>query len=789
METYFKTAWRNLQGNKTYSLINITGLAVSLAACILLLLWVQDELSYDQFHVKADRIYKASAAFRKGDKQDIWTTPAALATHGKQQVPEIEDACRVTDFRSISKLQYGNKKFFDLHCGLADHSFFSMFSFDLLEGNKKNPFPDNLSVVLSESTARKFFGNEDPIGKTIRGNEKEHFHVTGIMKDIPDHSSIKYDLIIPFTILERNYDGKDYWKSLDENWGNYNYDTYFLLKENASPVTAAKKLTLMHQKAQAGDDFTKNLSYLLQPLKTVHLYSADGKDQDMATVRIFFIIAMVILLIACINYVNLITARAIKRGKEISLRKIAGANRLQLFLQFMAESLLIFLISIILATVLIYITIPLYNDIAGKQIRFSLFNPQVWATYSFTLIATLVLAGIYPAITLTNFRPIEALKGKISGFGKNTTLRKVLVIIQFTFSLILIISTFIIGKQLKYIREKKLGFDKENIISVNMNAIRDHYDAAKAELLGQPGVTAITSSGDDIMNSYSSSADTEWDGKSQEQETFMIAQNPVEQNFLQVMNMPLVAGSGFSGTPADSTHVIMNETAIREMKIKDPVGKRFKFHDVERTIVGVVKDFHFQNLHNPIKPFILFYNPEWRNYMYIKTNAGNTVQAIAALEKIWKRYNGDIPFKYKFLDDTFYEMYRADIRIGMLFNSFAIITILISCLGLFGLITYTAESKVKEIGIRKTLGAGIADIVGLLSKDFLVLIMISCTVSFPLAWLGLNKLLQNYAYRTALSWWVFALAGLATLLIALLTISFKAVKAALANPVKSLRTE
>lgn len=788
MNTYFRTAWRNLLANKTYSLINIIGLSVSLAACILLLLWVQDELSFDGFHKKADRIYKASAMFSKEGKTDIWTTPAPLATKGKQEVPEIADACRVTGLWEINKLQYKDKKYFDLQCGLADRSFFTMFSFTLLEGNAKNPFPDNQSVVISESTAKKFFGEENPIGKIIQGNDRERFQVTGIMKDIPANSSIRFDLIVPFTILEREYDGKGYWKSLDENWGNYNYDTYFLLKENTNAAAAAKKLTSLHQKAQPGN-FTRNLNYVLQPLEKVHLYSADGKDQDMATVRIFFIIAMVILLIACINYVNLITARAIRRAKEISLRKIVGAGKGQLFLQFMSESLLLFLISMVTATILIFLIMPLYNSIAGKHMTFVLFSAEVWLTYLFTLVATLILAGIYPAVTLTAFKPIEALRGRLSGFGKNVTIRKGLVVLQFTLSVILIISTFVIGRQLKYIREKNLGFDKENIIMVNLHEIGNHYDAAKSELLSRPEIVDITSSGEDIMNSYSSTGDAEWDGKTAAHETFMINQNPVERNFLKVMNLKLVAGSGFTGTPADSSNFILNETAVKAMGISDPVGKRFKFHDQNGTIAGVVKDFHFQNLHNTIKPVILYYNPTWKNIMYIKTSTRNTSKAISALKKVWTQYNGDLPFKYKFLDDTFNEMYRADIRIGMLFNSFAIITILISCLGLFGLITFTAESRVKEIGIRKTLGAGISHIVGMLSKDFLILVLISCAISFPAAWWALNKLLQQYAYRTALSWEIFAIAGVLTLLIAMLTISFKAVKAALANPVKSLRTE
>lgn len=788
MKTYFKTAWRSLIANKTYALINIGGLAVSLAACILLLLWAQDELSFDRFHKNANDIYKAAATFRNNDKTEVWRTSAPLAVRGKQTIPEIADACRVSPFWSANKLSYKEKKFFGMRCGLADPSFFSIFSFPLSDGNKDKPFPDRQSVILSKTTARKFFGDEAPLGKTIRMNENDIFRVTGVMKDMPDNSSISFDLVFPFSLLEKNYDGTGYWKHLDEDWGNYSYDTYFLIRDRANVPAAEKKLTVLHQKSQEGD-FTKSLRYVLQPLTGIHLYSADGGDSDMTTVKIFLLIAVIILVIACINYVNLVTARAVKRAKEISLRKINGAGTGQLFLQFMVESLVLILLALAISTVLIYITLPLYNEIAGKHLRLNLFSGQVLLTYLFSLLATLGLAGIYPALSLIRFSPVNVLRGKTTAIGKNVTVRKILVIVQFTFSVILVVTTIVLSKQLRYVREKNLGFDKENILAFQLYNMTSHFDAIRAELLKEPGVTGVTWADDDIMNSYSSTSDVEWDGKLPSQSSFMINQDAVDRNFLKVMSIKLKEGSGFTGTPADSIHFILNEAAIKEMGIKNPLGKRLKFHDKEGTITGVVADFHFQNLHNRIRPIMLFYDPQRMAGMYVKTTGRNASRTISVLSKMWKQYNGDLPFEYKFLDERFDEMYRTDIRLGMLFNTFAVIAILISCLGLFGLVTYTAESKVKEIGIRKTLGAGIADIVEMLSKDFLVLVLISFAISFPLAWLGLSKLLQFYAYHTDLNAWPFIAAAATTVFIAMLTISFKALRAAMANPVKSLRTE
>jgi putative ABC transport system permease protein len=787
-KNFFKIAWRNLWKSKTYSIINIVGLATSLAACILLVLWVQDEMSFDGFNKKKNDIYRLTASFNQGGKENFWgTTPGPIATFGKKELPEVSNACRVTDNWRVSLFRYNNRKFESDRWGLADASFFSIFDFPLIKGDPAKPFTDDLSIVIAESTAKKIFGNTDAVGKVVEGDDKNLYHVTGVMKDMPANSSTRYNVIFNFDFAKRYYSGNDYWKSLDEDWGNYSYTTFFLLKPGANAEAAAKKLTDIHRHNQEGD-FTKSLNYLLQPLSKVHLYTADGKEDGMMIVRVFFIVAIVVLLIACINYVNLVTARATKRAKEISLRKIIGADKIALFWQFLSESLLLFFIAMLVATLMIYLVMPLYNDISGKKVVFNPFNINIVIVYGATLLTTLILAGIYPAITLSSFRPLEAMKGKLSGLGSKGTFRKVLVVVQFGFSIILIVSTIIIGNQLKYIRQKNLGYDKENVFTTGLRDINSHYETVKAELTQQPGISAVTAAGADIMNSWSSTGDAEWDGKPAG-ETFIINQLSVDRNFIKALGIQLIAGTGFTGTAADSTNYILNETAVKAMGLKDPVGKSFVFHDRKGMITGVTKDFHFQNLHKKIEPMILYYGTDWRQVLYIKTTAKDASKAVAAMEKIWKRYNPDYAFEYKFLDNAFENNYRTDIRVGKLFNCFALIAILISCLGLFGLVTYTAETKVKEIGVRKVLGASVGSIVNMLSKDFLKLIIVAAAIAFPLAWWALNKMMEQYSYRAPMHWWIFALAGGITLLIALFTIGFQAIKAAMANPVKSMRTE
>src|SRR5258706_4242585 len=688
LKNYFKTALRSLRNNKMYSFINITGLAVGLAVSILLLLWAKDELSFDRFNVNAANIYKLAPKFNNGN---VWgSTPAPSAIYAKKDVPEVEDACRITDNWSASVFEYNGKKLREWHNCFADASFFTMFTYPLVKGNLQQPFADAHSIIISETTAKTFFGHEEALGKVLKADDKKLYTVTGVMKDMPENSSIKYNIVFNFQQLEQEYDTTRYFRTLNSNWDQYNYFTYVLLKPNTNPAAAGDKLGAIHRRSY-DIPANKNLTYVLYPLTKIHLYNVDGKEQGMMVVRVFFIVAVIVLLIACINYVNLVTARAMKRSKEISMRKIIGAGKVELFMQFLSESLLTFLTALVLATGIIFLVMPLYNDISGKNIVFKPWSPDVLAVYGLTMLATLLLAGIYPAITLSSFKPLEAMKGKLSGIGSKGSFRKVLVVVQFSFSIMLITSTIIIGKQLKYIREKNLGYNKENVFSFWMHNMNDHYDAAQAELLQQPGILGVTESGVDIINSSSGSSDIDWDGKRTDQQSFTITQMPVEKNFLQVMKIQLKEGKGFTGSPADSANFILNETAVKAAGIQDPViGKRLTFQGTKGIIVGVVKDFHFQDMHQKISPLLIQYNKNWRGKMYVKTTAKDAPRALTAAEKVYKEYNADRTFDYSFLDSQFADLYKTDTHVGQLFNCFAIITILISCLRLFVLVTFTA---------------------------------------------------------------------------------------------------
>ncbi|MES1216387.1 MAG: FtsX-like permease family protein, partial [Bacteroidota bacterium] len=505
-------------------------------------------------------------------------------------------------------------------------------------------------------------------------------------------------------------------------------------------------------------------------------------------VRMFIIIAIVILAIACINYVNLSTARSMLRAKEVSLRKIVGAAKAQLFLQFILETALLFVFAAILSIFIAYALVPVFNRVSGKEISVNFSDYHIWQVIGFTILGALIVSSIYPALLLSSFEPLKAMKGKISARISDAMFRKVLVIVQFTFSIVLITGTIIISRQLSYIHSKQLGYDKQNVLSINMIHMSKHLDAVKSDLLKTPGVTGITWSSSNIIHIGGQTGDNYWDGK-EKGETLMLSPMSIDKDFLSFFKMELVSGEGFKGTIADSTHFILNETAVKAARIKDPIGKKFKLWQTEGTIIGVVKDFHFASMRELIKPSIFYYQPTNYGKIYLKTTTQDAQKAIAAAELEWKKYNPEYPFSYSFLDEAFDNLYKSEQRTGLLFNIFAAIAIFISSLGLFGLAAYTAQVRTREIGVRKVLGATVPGIIKLLAADFIRLVFISIVIAVPVSWFVMNKWLQDFAYKIDIGWVVFLLSGLVAILIALFTISFQSVKAALANPVKSLRTE
>lgn len=788
IKNYFKIAWRNLVKNKFYSVINIAGLTVGLAIGMLILLWVQDELSFDAYHSKAKNIYRVNSYLGSGSTKRIWdNTQGPIATYALKDIPGVKNAVRITPGDN-SVFTYGDKLLKEDNTAYTDPSFFKMFDFKLLKGDIKNPFPSDQSVILTESTAKRYFGDENPVGKVLQQDHKDNYTVSGVIADFPDNSSINYDMLFPMNLIAKQYSGKDFWKSLDSDWGNFGYITYLEIQPGTPIKPIGEKLIRTQVKNAPWIKVSlKDDAYQLQPFSTIHLYQADGSASGAQTVNIFLMVAILILLIACINYVNLSTARSMLRAKEVSIRKIVGARKKQLFAQFIIETILFFGIALLLAFVLIDVLMPYYNQISGKHMHFNLLNTAMWKVVLITVAGTLMASAVYPALLLSSFEPLKALKGKLSlGIG-NVTFRRILVTTQFVFSVTLIIVTLVIGKQLKYVQEKDPGYDRSQVFSFRVGAMQKNLHMVKAELQNQPGVEAVTSSDNTLVDNRHTTGGLDWDGK--DPNTGVIIHHMgIDEKFIPAMKIKLLAGNNFTGVKTDSTHFILNETAVKLTGIKNPIGKRLKYQETEGTIIGVVKDFNTASLKERIEPTVIYYEPKgWM--LYVKTTGKNASKAITASAKLWNQYNPGFPFEYSFMDEQYNNLYKTDQRTGILFNLFSAIAILISCLGLFGLATYTAQIMTKEIGIRKVLGASVSSIIALVSKDFLKLVIIAIIIGSPIAWWGMNKWLQTFVYRIDINWLIFLIAGLLAIAIALATISFQSIKAALANPVNSLRSE
>lgn len=783
-KNYFKTAWRNLLKNKFYSLINIAGLTLGLVVGILILLWVQDERSFDSFHRKTADIYRMELFGGTGASKQIWTTTVGpMGPLAKKELPEVTGQVRLTNNFYFSLYKYQNKVFADENAYFADPGFFQMFDFPLVEGNPAEPFTDDHSVVITKKTARKFFGDQDPMGRVISTDSKDNFTVTGVIDDFPLNSSMQYDMLMPMALMAKKQlaVGDD----INHDFNNYEFITFLQLRPGTSLKKLSAELFKIHIRNKSDDT---DADYLLQPLAKMHLYNADGTDAGMQTINIFTIIALLILVIACINYVNLSTARAMLRSREVSMRKIVGAAKIQLFLQFIVETTLLFLLSAGLAIFLIWMAMPLFNQVAGKQLVFHLSDIHMWTVILCTILSTLVASSIYPAMLLSSFDPLKALKSKLSISRGDANFRRILVVTQFTSSVILIAGTFVVYRQLNYIRSKDLGYDKTHVLTFGMRGIRNNYESVKGALLQHSGVQGVTAGSSEIIDLNMISGDNDWDGKAANQ-TFILHPMWVDKDFLSFFKMKLVEGTGFTGTAADSGHFILNEAAIKEIGMKDPIGKRFTLWKFKGTIAGVVKDFHFASMKQKIGPAIFLSNPGFLNNIYIRTNGADLAGVIREAGTLFKQYNPDYPFSYTFLDDDFNRLYQSETREASLFFYFAGIAIIISCLGLFALAAYTTQNRFREIGIRKVLGASVPGIVRLLATDFLRLVLIAIVIALPIAWYAMNQWLGGFAYRTDIGWLVFVASGLITVSIAFLTISFQAVKAALTNPVKSLKSE
>lgn len=815
IKNYFKIAVRNLVKNKVFSFINVFGLSTGLACCMLIGLYIHHEFSYDVQHKNGYDLYQLGTIFIKDGKEDrTANTPAPMARRMQEEFPEIEKATRLMRMFSDDKtlLQYSKpgeekKSFYEGGGYLADSTFFELFTYKFKEGSPAAALYQPRTVVLSEEIANKLFGNETALNKVIRisssTNGDNDFKVTGVFKPsvTPSHIDARFFMSIKGGTIE------NYIRDVTSLATNNMFYTYFKLKPGASSQKLEAKFPAFIDKHASTD--LKAMGFykkqFLTQVKDVHLYADTSSNVtaggSLTYLYILGSIALFTLLIACINFMNLSTARSAKRSSEVGVRKVLGAERTSLIKQFLGESVLLSVLAFLVAICITALMVPSFAKISGKEILFSLQEHSVLILFFFLLsVLTGILAGSYPAFYLSSFQPVKVLKGKISNTLAAVSLRKALVIFQFVVSVVLIIASVVINRQMKYMQEKDLGFvkDQQIVIPLRSNTAKDIYASLRNELSQNPGISGVGASFyyPGIFNPSDMPIYKEGETMNDSKRVFM---NYVDEGFLQTLGFQPVAGRLFSKNfPADTNfRMVLNQEAIRQLAFEKPndiahknvqidwQGQNYKFE-----VVGIVKDFHFRDLHSAIEPYGFQMVSDGRyNYMIAHAKSGDMKTIIRSVEKSWQKLNPNEPFEYSFLDENFQKNYEADERLSAIVKYFTILAILISCLGLFGLATFSAEQRTKEIGVRKVLGASVGNIVGLLSKEFLKLVFLAVIIGSPIAWWVMNTWLRDFAYPTSIGWTVFAVTAAIALLIALLTISFQAIKAAIANPVKSLRTE
>ena len=788
-----KIAWRNLVRQKLYSLINLSGLALGLAASVLILLWVQNELSFDSYHRKADTTYRVTNTLNVSEEPWVWAnSPLVLGDLAQRQIPGVE---RITRFKKPWQpvnFRVHNDIFSEENSAFVDSTWFTCFDYEFLAGDATHALDEPGSVILTENKARTWFGDpQTAVGKTIQ-MDTTLLTVRAVVRNNRPNSSFRYDVLVPIAASFRSAaDRKN-----DLEWNNFNYQVFLQLKPGTSTAKVGQQLTQFYRTYKQDSTLTASLL----PLTAIHFDTIFQNDElpkgSRSTVWMLGLVGLVILIIASINYVNLSTALASQRAKEVGVKKIIGAGRGALFGQFLTESTLLTVMALGVALLLIWLSLPLFNDFTENQFTLTLGNGTLWLLMLGSVAVTVLLSGVYPAALLSSLLPVNVLKGGNVLSLSNARFRQGLVIAQFVASIVLIISTLIIFQQLRFIQSKDPGYQREHVFymqlpfSKNMSGVRA-IDVMKRQLHELSGVAGVTSANQPIVNNMSShSGSLKWASKPDDF-TPAVAQFSVEPEFRSVFDLKLKEGRWFRrDSRLDTANVILNEAAVKSLGLKSPVvGQWFEFQSRRGQIIGVTKDFNFKSLHEKIDPMVLFNASGWHSYVFTKVNPGAMERVLTDTERIWEVRYPDKPFKYTFLDDSFAQLYQTERKAGQLFNVFATIAIFISCLGLFGLATFTAEQRTKEIGVRKVLGASIGSIVSLLSKDFIKLVIIAIVIASPIAWYVMHHWLQAFAYKIEISWWIFAGTGAVAVVIALLTISFQSIRAALMNPVKSLRSE
>lgn len=792
IKNYLRSAFRNLWRHRAFSFINIMGLTVGMTACFLIFLYVRFELSYESMHPKADRIYRLVADIKTPTEVinasgPSWAAPPNIA----DEFPEVEAFVRLTGDNLL--VRKGEIKFQEEKTAYADSALFHVFGFTMLKGDPRTALVEPYSIVLTESTAKKYFGKENPIGQTLLvTGEGVPATVTGVLKDIPESTRLNADLFLSMTTLSKKLN-----PDLDKQWGSYGSDCYLLLKPGTDPTTLQKKFPGFLEKRNGKEmkAWQMFVTLLLEPLPDIYLYSTrdESKTGNIHNVYIFSVIAIFILLIACINFVNLTTARSTERAREVGIRKVVGALKMQLTRQFIGESIIICMIALVFTLILSALLLPQFNHLAGKTI-----HPGIFSNGNYLLILVLaaigigILAGLYPALVLSSFKPITVLKGRFATGTKGIFLRKGLVVSQFTISIALIIATLVVYNQMKYMRSQDLGFNKDQMIVIKSQG-DPKQTAFKETLRGLAGVKAVSLSSS-VPGVGWNSAYSQIENKNGDFQIANLNVFFVDFNYIDQYKIKILAGRAFSENFMTDTiqSMVVNEAAIKMFGYTSPeqaIGRRFKQWGREGKIIGVMKNFHYTSLHQDIKPLTMRIEPNNYDHISVKVSTGNLPATLAAIENKWKTLIPNRPFSYTFLDENFDKQYRGEERFGRLFMNFAILAVLISCLGLLGLASYSTMQRTKEIGVRKVMGASVGNIINLLSKDFLKLVAISFIIAAPVAWFFMHRWLQDFAYRTQIGWWIFVAAGIIALTIALATVSFQALKAAMANPVKSLRTE
>jgi ABC-type antimicrobial peptide transport system permease subunit len=789
MKTFFRLASRNILKHKGFAFINIFGLAIGLTASLLILQWILDELSYEKYNLNAENIYRVEEdQFYSGERYHVTVTPHPSGPVWKEKIPEIREQTRINRLPRIL-FRKDEKVFFESAIIAADSGLFKIFTMPLVLGDPETALNSPHSIVLTEKLASKYFGATNPMGKTITIENKLQFMVTGVMQDLPRNSIFTFEGVIPYSFLYEI-------GAADDRWGNNSILTFLLLEKDSDTDAVNKKLTdvVLEYLPQT------ETKYLLFPLLDIHLHAQFGYEINkgpVIAIYIFILIAVFVLLIACFNFINLTTAKASGRSKEIGIKKVTGADQKTLVIQFMVESLFLVTVSMLFALLIAGLALPLFNNITGKRFHIAdLLQFRFIISVIIVGIATGLISGIYPALYLSSFKPIAVLKGEMLSGKGNGRLRQVLVIIQFTLSILIAIAAIFIYLQLKHLQNKDLGFDKENLICIPMlGDMIPKYYSLKDELLKETLIEGVTASTRNPVRISSNSGGAEWEGKDPEKRV-LIGTNGVDYDYIETMKMEVRSGRSFSRDfPSDfardtTGNFLVNEEVEKIMGTGDAVGKTFRFMGINGRIVGVMKNFHFKGADQPIEPIAFaLTSPRRLNFILIRLNQGNTPEALKSAEKVWNNVLPEYPFDYFFIDEDYRTLFNTQIRLTQLLKYFTILAIIIACLGLYGLSAYAAERKTNEIGIRKVMGAGTGTIIYEMVKEFLLLIMISLVIAIPAGWIFVENLLKQFASRIDMNILVFAGIAAGSLIIALATVTFQAVKASLINPAEALKVE